>query len=93
MIAFIGTRGYRTRTLPRCLYLIFDERILDFQVLVFVVVCFSVQNNPTFEAGETAQHLRSLAALAEDSNSDPSIHIRQLAITQNSSSGGPNTLF
>lgn len=79
-------------TEPELCHLIFDERILYFQVLVFVVVFLYIKT-PTFEAREMAQHLRSFAVLAEDSNLDPSFHIRQLAITHNSSSGGPNTLF
>lgn len=100
-IIFIGTQGYRTRTLLHCLYLIFDEWILYFQVLGFFVVClFSCTKKKTtkqktlhwgWRNGSTLKI--TFAALAEYSNSDPSIHIRQLAITHNSSLGGPNTLF
>lgn len=58
-IVFTGTHGYRTRTLPHCLYLIFDERILYFQVLIFIVgflFVFLYIKTPTFEAREMAQH-------------------------------------
>lgn len=41
-----------------------------------------------YRGGEMAQHLRALAAPAEESNSDPSIHIWQRKTACNSSSRG-----
>lgn len=46
-----------------------------------------------YRGREMAQHLRALAAPAEESNSDPSTHIWQRKTACNSSSRGLSALF